>query len=226
MITTGCQTITFTDQVTLASCTITIPPGNYPYRHLAPLITSLVTSLPPCTCTYSADCNTFKFAFSNATQVTFDGVATVLGFPASITGTTMTGGVAQCEVPIPYICFCVTNVEADEGCTNLDNAKGSIETAHTIAIIPITANPFTVNEYVAPTDPMRHQIAQYKLSALHIELRDMDGNALSQLPDHTFALKVTTIEVVDEQAEDGVRMLSELNSTVSNLFMNQYLKHN
>lgn len=151
---------TYTNTLTVDGTDYMLPPGNYT---AAKLTAALAAALP---CSVTFDSTTLKMQLSSSTSMQVSGsMCTVLGLPASSTGTvlqsTYTVDLSGCQSIYMLTDTCTTG--------NQDTRPGS--NLNVIARIPVSVQPGSIVDY-QPSTPPGFWVQSGELASLHLLLED------------------------------------------------------
>ena len=224
VVTTNFNTITFTNNVTSAVTVVTIPDGNYSFYNLARKISAMY---PSCTCTWLVDQNKFSFVFSQSHTITFDGIYETLGFNygESHVGTTITS--TNVLIPLKYsdIVMNLSNITPVDSMVTLTNVGGEVRPTNILATIGVSGSPFQLIRYCPPNSGERGLYSSdNSLNALEVSFTNIDGVALTYLPEHSFTLKIEVLQLEDEARTNMMNDIEEIKGLLKDLFMIKALK--
>jgi hypothetical protein len=223
-ITSGFNTITFTNNVTNAVTVVTIPDGNYSFYNLARKISAVY---PSCQCTWLVDQNIFSFVFSQNHTITFDGMYETLGFNYGETpsGTTIISSNVLIPLKYPDILMNLNNITPVDSMCTLTNIGGEIRPSNMLATIGVNGSPFQLIRYCPNNSGERGLYSSdNSLNALEISFTNIDGVALNYLPEHSFTLKIEVLQLEDEARTNMMEDIAEIKGLLKDLFMMKALK--
>lgn len=225
VVTTGFNTITFTNNVTSASTVVTIPEGTYSFFNLARQISALY---PTCSCSWLLDQNKFQFTFSQSHTMSFDGIYEILGFDygATPSGTSITSQNVLVPLRYPDVVMNLSNITPVDSMVTLTNVgSGEMRPSNMLAIIPINASPFQLITY-RPNNAGDRGLysSDNSLNVLEVSFTNIDGVPLTYLPEHSFNLKIEVHNIQDEQKTQLLEDVSEMKGLLKDLFMMKALK--
>ena len=223
-VTSGFNTITFTNNVTNTTSVVTIPEGTYSYFNLAKKISSLY---PNCQCTWLVDQNKFQFSFNQSHTLSFNGIYEILGFNYGETpsGSTILSSNVLIPLKYPDIVMNLSNITPVDNQVTLTNIGGEVKTSNMLAIIPVNASPFQLIRY-CPNNAGERGLysSDNSLNALEILFTNIDGVPLTYLPEHSFNLKIEVHSIEDERKTQLMEDVGEIKGLLKDLFMMKALK--
>ena len=220
---TGYNTIAFKNMVSTVTTNITIPAGNYSYKNLATMISSLY---PSTTCTWNVSSNKLKFVFVQNHELSFpDQSYQILGFNqgAVVTGTTITSQNVLKPTTYDHICIHLKNVTPHMN-FNLDNNQGiTMKVSDILLAMPVTSQPFDLLVWRNYNNEFPLYIKEKKLSSLRFWFTDYDNNLLTYIPDWQMSIRVDTYRIKDDN-ESMKNALNDINKFMKLSFLSQNLE--
>ena len=221
---TGYNTIAFKNMVSTVTTNITIPAGNYSYKNLATMISSLY---PSTTCTWNVSSNKLKFVFVQNHELSFpDQSYQILGFNqgAVVTGTTITSQNVLKPTTYDHICIHLKNVTPHMN-FNLDNNQGiDMKVSDILLAMPVTSQPFDLLVWRNYNNEFPLYIKEKKLSSLRFWFTDYDNNLLTYIPDCQMSIRVDTYRIKDDDNESMKNALNDINKFMKLSFLSQNLE--
>lgn len=202
----------------------TIPDGNYAYQRLAKTIQSVI---PNSTVTWNVERNTMTFTFTSSRTLRFDDIGVTLGFTPNtdFTGTSMTSQTPMNPYPDPYLMIHLQNVAPMAEHLVFSNHTGEVRVASILAKVLINASPFQLVTYQQVLEADGIWTAENSMGQLEILITDSQGRPFIDMPDHSFALTIESVDVDDFDMKDLVEEVRQIKQWVRDIVALKSFKH-
>lgn len=201
---------------------VSITPGTYNYTDFAAQVSA---QFHACKCLYMRSQKIFSFNFTENYQISFENLthAQTFGF----TELTSSVGSTINSTQVLDFRFAVNNIAIHMYGMSLarqtyDNfSNGQVVNSTILGLIPwSTSQAFAPFNYIVGT-PYELQLQDKNISQLHVEITDLQRNALPQINDYTLVLKITTCK---EKKNEMLFALKSLTSMKKFAFVSKYMK--
>lgn len=215
------NTLSFKQTSTGITTEVSITPGTYNYTDFAAQVSAQFSA---CKCLYMRSQKILSFHFTENYQISFEDLthAQTFGFTelTSSIGSTIT------STQVLDFRFSVNNVAIHMYGMSLarqtyDNfSNGQVVNSTVLGLIPwSTSQAFSPFNYIVGA-PYELQLQDKNISQLHVEITDLQRNALPQINDYTLVLKMTTYK---EKKNEMLVALKNLVSMKKVGFISKYM---
>jgi hypothetical protein len=140
-------------------------------------------------------------------------------------GTTIISSNVLIPLKYPDIVMNLSNITPVDSMCTLTNIGGEIRPSNMLATIGVNGSPFQLIRYCPNNSGERGLYSSdNSLNALEISFTNIDGVALTYLPEHSFTLKIEVLQLEDEARTNMMEDIAEIKGLLKDLFMMKALK--
>jgi len=194
----------------------TIPEGNYAYQRLAKAIQTVI---PNSIVSWNMETNTMSFTFTSSKTLNFDDIGITLGFTPNTdyTGTVITSQAVMNPYADPYLMIHLQNISPLAEHLVFSNHTGEVRVASILAKVLINASPFQLITYQQVLEGEGIWTAENSMGQLEILITDSQGRPFIDMPDHSFALTIESVDVDDFDMKDLVEEVKQIKQWVKDI---------